>query len=81
MWYSTVQEESTCFYCKCTLSFLHGCIYCTFRFADLFLERVTHIVSGNYSCTVTVGDNVAMGYGILTVACKFKNAIFCCTCT
>ena len=68
----------------CTLSFYMVAFYlvhCIFRFADLFLERVTHIVSGNYSCTVTVGDNVAMGYGILTVACKFKNAIFCCTYT
>ena len=42
---------------------------CT-RFAELHLEAVTRSQSGNYSCTVTIDDNVAVGYGILTVTCK-----------
>ena len=37
----------------------------------MYFESVTGSQSGNYSCTVTIGDNVAMGYGILTVTCKF----------
>ncbi|XP_065909225.1 cell adhesion molecule DSCAM-like isoform X2 [Dysidea avara] len=37
------------------------------RFTELYFESVTGSQSGNYSCTVTIGDNVAMGYGILTV--------------
>jgi len=40
------------------------------RFAELYLEAVTHNQSGNYSCTVTMSNNVAVGYGILTVTCK-----------
>ena len=64
-------------YCITVVYFIH--FYNCSRFAELHLETVTRNQSGNYSCTVTIEDNVAIGYGILTVTCELPCDMLCCS--